>query len=394
MKSNHSFIKQISSFLVLSAITSSVYANTVLQDVRITIHRQNAPISRVLDDIEEQTGYSILIRNNDINVRERVSVNAENKTLEQVLASVFRGMNVRYDVSNNTISIYKPETTVAMAKAASQQKRIVQGIIVDKNNEPVIGANIIERGDRTNGTITDIEGKFSLNVEENASLEVSYIGYKTLLVSTKGKSDLRIVLSEDTEALDEVVVVGYMTQKKTSLTGSVATMKMEENLSTIPTSSATDLLSGKMAGVNITTVNGLPGEKPTLSIRTTTSWKEKKYNPQPVTYVIDGVVRDEREFNNLSANEIDNISVLKDAASAAIYGSRSSGGVVIVTTKKGQTGKPSINYSYGFSVDARTKSYDLTDGVQTALIFNRTNPEATNKWTQEEIDHIASITGG
>ena len=394
MKSNHSFIKQISSFLVLSAITSSVYANTVLQDVRITIHRQNAPISRVLDDIEEQTGYSILIRNNDINVRERVSVNAENKTLEQVLASVFRGMNVRYDVSNNTISIYKPETTVAMAKTASQQKRIVQGIIVDKNNEPVIGANIIERGDRTNGTITDIEGKFSLNVEENASLEVSYIGYKTLLVSTKGKSDLRIVLSEDTEALDEVVVVGYMTQKKTSLTGSVATMKMEENLSTIPTSSATDLLSGKMAGVNITTVNGLPGEKPTLSIRTTTSWKEKKYNPQPVTYVIDGVVRDEREFNNLSANEIDNISVLKDAASAAIYGSRSSGGVVIVTTKKGKTGKPSINYSYGFSVDARTKSYDLTDGVQTALIYNRVNPESTQKWTQEEIDHIASINDG
>ncbi len=96
----------------------------------------------------------------------------------------------------------------------------------------------------------------------------------------------------------------------------------------------------------------------------------------------------------MSANEIEDISVLKDAASVAIYGSRSSGGVVIVTTKKGKIGKPTINYSYGFSVDTRTKSYDLTDGVQTAEIYNRVNPEATNKWTQEEIDHIASINGG
>lgn len=199
---------------------------------------------------------------------------------------------------------------------------------------------------------------------------------------------------DDTELLDEVVVVGYLTQKKTSLTGAVSNMKMEENLTTIPTASAANLLAGKMAGVNISYKNGLPGTNPKLQIRTISSWKEEKYNPQPVTYVIDGVVRDATSFNAMSANEIEDISVLKDAASAAIYGSRSSGGVVIVTTKKGKIGKPTINYSYGFSVDTRTKGYDLTDGVQTAEIYNRVNPESTSKWTQEEIDHIASINGG
>ena len=247
MKRNYSLIKQLSSFIVLSAITSSVYANTIMQDVKITINRQNAPISRVLDDIEEQTGYSILVRNNDINVKKKVSVNADNKTIEQVLASVFKGMDVRYDVEGKTISIYKPDVTVV--QSVNQQKRIVKGVVVDKNNEPVIGANVIDKGDKTNGTITDIDGKFTLNVADNAALEISFIGYKSQEIPTKGKMNLNIVLMDDTELLDEVVVVGYLTQKKTSLTGAVSNMKMEENLTTIPTASAANLLAGKMAGV-------------------------------------------------------------------------------------------------------------------------------------------------
>ena len=144
-----------------------------------------------------------------------------------------------------------------------------------------------------------------------------------------------------------------------------------------------------MAGVDIGAVNGIPGSTPKITIRTASSWNE-----QVVTYVIDGVIRDAADFNNLSAVEIEDISVLKDAASAAIYGSRSAGGVIIVTTKKGNRGKPTFNYSYGYSIDTRTKNMDLTSGVETAELYNRMVGDDPSAWTKEEIDHMRTINGG
>jgi len=199
-------------------------------------------------------------------------------------------------------------------------------------------------------------------------------------------------LADDSELLDEVVVVGYMTQKKGLVTGAVSSMKMDEKLNTLPTTSAGNILVGKLAGVSVSTPNGLPGAAPSISIRTGSSW-----NDQNVTYVIDGVVRGGGDFNNLSPNEIEDITVLKDAASAAIYGSRSAGGVIIVTTKKGTRGKPVFNYSYGYSIDTRTKNSDLTSGVEAAELYGRINGEADPAgwaWSQEEIDHIRTINNG
>ena len=199
-------------------------------------------------------------------------------------------------------------------------------------------------------------------------------------------------MADDTELLDEVVVVGYMTQKKGLVTGAVSSMKMDEKLNTLPTTSAGNILVGKLAGVSVSTPNGLPGAAPSISIRTGSSW-----NDQNVTYVIDGVVRGGGDFNNLSPNEIEDITVLKDAASAAIYGSRSAGGVIIVTTKKGTRGKPVFNYSYGYSIDTRTKNSDLTSGVEAAELYGRINGEADPAgwaWSQEEIDHIRTINNG
>lgn len=380
-------------FTLFFLFTTSVSANNLLQDIKLSIQHKNVSISKVLDDISDKTGYSVLVRDNDINTSQKVTVDMKDKTLAQILSAVFKGMDVKYDIEGKKISVYKPKA-IAFSSVAQQKKNTVTGIIYDPEGEPVIGANILEKGTTDNGTISDIDGKFSLNVGDNAVLVISFVGFKNQEVSVKGKEKIKIKMTNDTELLDEVVVVGYMTQKKTSLTGAVASMKMEENLTTIPTTSAGNLLAGKMAGVNVGITNGLPGSTPEISIRTTTSWKEKKDNPQPITYVIDGVVRDATDFNNLSANEIENISVLKDAASAAIYGSRSSGGVIIITTKKGETGRPSINYSYGFTVDTRNGNQDLTDGVQTAELFNRVNPNPSGNWTQEEIDHIASINGG
>ena len=272
------------------------------------------------------------------------------------------------------------------------QKRLVTGVVLDSQGEPVVGANVFEKGEKTNGTITDIDGKFSLNVSDNATLVVSFVGFKNQEIAVKGRDKIDIRLADDSELLDEVVVVGYMTQKKGLVTGAVSSMKMNEKLNTLPTTSAGNILVGKLAGVSVSTPNGLPGAAPSISIRTGSSW-----NDQNVTYVIDGVVRGGGDFNNLSPNEIEDITVLKDAASAAIYGSRSAGGVIIVTTKKGTRGKPVFNYSYGYSIDTRTKNSDLTSGVEAAELYGRINGEADPAgwaWSQEEIDHIRTINNG
>ena len=272
------------------------------------------------------------------------------------------------------------------------QKRLVTGVVLDSQGEPVVGANVFEKGEKTNGTITDIDGKFSLNVSDNATLVVSFVGFKNQEIAVKGRDKIDIRLADDSELLDEVVVVGYMTQKKGLVTGAVSSMKMDEKLNTLPTTSAGNPLVGKFAGVSVSTPTGLPGAAPSISIRTGSSW-----NDQNVTYVIDGVVRGGGDFNNLSPNEIEDITVLKDAASAAIYGSRSAGGVIIVTTKKGTRGKPVFNYSYGYSIDTRTKNSDLTSGVEAAELYGRINGEADPAgwaWSQEEIDHIRTINNG
>ena len=272
------------------------------------------------------------------------------------------------------------------------QKRLVTGVVLDSQGEPVVGANVFEKGEKTNGTITDIDGKFSLNVSDNATLVISFVGFKNQEIAVKGRDKIDIRLADDTELLDEAVVVGYMTQKKGLVTGAVSSMKMDEKLNTLPTTSAGNILVGKLAGVSVSTPNGLPGAAPSISIRTGSSW-----NDQNVTYVIDGVVRGGGDFNNLSPNEIEDITVLKDAASAAIYGSRSAGGVIIVTTKKGTRGKPVFNYSYGYSIDTRTKNSDLTSGVEAAELYGRINGEADPAgwaWSQEEIDHIRTINNG
>lgn len=376
--------KKISRLLCVTALsTCSLFAYAQQQPVRLT--GSNIPLKSVFKQIEKQTKLFIDYKSQDIDDLRVIREMPEKGTVQEVLVKLLDGTDCVATYSNGHIIIRKQVDT-----QSGKKSQMVKGTIVDASGEPIIGANVVVKG-TANGTITDIDGNFSLDAPEGAILQVSYIGYADQEVKVGKQKILSIVLREDSKALEEVVVVGYLSQKKASLTGAVTSMKVEENLTTIPTGSAGNLLTGKMAGVNVGTTSTIPGENPRVSIRTVSSWKD---NAQPVTYVIDGVVRNATDFNNLSANEIDNISVLKDAASAAIYGSRSSGGVIIVTTKKGKEGKPTINYSYGFSVDSRTGNQDLTNGVQTAELYNRVNPNPVTNWTQEEIDHIASINGG
>jgi TonB-linked SusC/RagA family outer membrane protein len=216
----------------------------------------------------------------------------------------------------------------------------VNGTVTDATGEVIIGASISEKGNERNGTITDLDGRFGLQTPSNAVLVISYIGYVRQEVPVGNGKNLAIVLQEDMQQLDEVVVVGYGTQKKASLTGSVTTLDVSE-IRSVPTGNLSNALAGRLAGVTVTSGSGgRPGNASDIVIRSRGTW-----NSVAPLYVIDGIVRDKHAFDMLSANDIENFSILKDAAAASVYGARASNGVVLVTTRKGKEGKPTVTYS-------------------------------------------------
>lgn len=384
-------VMKLSMILCLISILSLSAKESYAQKTMVSIDVQDKTLEDVFEIIKSESEFSFWFRKEEVNLKEKVSLQVKNETVEKVLDKVLASQNLTYTINDKHIAIFKQQANAV----AQQSSKKISGTVLDENNEVIAGANVVVKG-TTNGTITDADGVFTLDVDKGTTLLISYIGYNTQEVAIGNKNQFSIKLGEDAQALEEVVVIGYTTQKKGLLTGAVSTMAVKDNLKTIPTTSAGNLLVGKLPGVNVGTPNGIPGSSPEITIRTGTSWKDKsKFDVQPVTYVIDGVVRNAVDFNSLSPNEIEDITVLKDAASAAIYGSRSAGGVIIVTTKKGDRGKPTFNYSYGFSVDTRTKNQELTNGVQTGELYNRVNgADNPGAWTKEELDHMASINDG
>jgi TonB-linked SusC/RagA family outer membrane protein len=269
---------------------------------------------------------------------------------------------------------------------------IVNGKVSDEKGQGLPGVNVVLKGTQR-GTVTDEEGEYSVEImDKDAILVFSFVGFLSQEVVAGNKTRLDVIMRPDTKSLEELVVTGYSSQKKSLMTGSVVSMNVTEEMQSIPTTSVGNLLAGKLAGVNIGTPNGIPGTNPTISIRTGSS-----PNSQPVTYVIDGVIRGSGDFNNLSPNEIETITVLKDAASAAVYGSRSAGGVILITTRRGKAGKPSFNYSFNTGFDTRTKNASRTSAVQAGELYNRINGNtdpAGWTWTQADLDHYKTIDNG
>ena len=321
---------------------------------KVTINLQNVKLEKVFDAITKQTGLSVAYSRPTVNPDQNVSIIATNEELSDVLKRLFAGTNVAFEIGEEKIYLKDGKTS----SNGSQQVKTknVSGVIVDTNGEPVIGASVLVKG-TNNGTITDLDGRFTVNdVSENSTLDISYIGYKTLTLKASDKNLARLVLHEDTEVLDEVVVVGYTPMRKSDFTGSLASVKSNEL--SLSAATAGQALVGKVAGVQVMQTTGAPGKGVEIKVRGTNSLSA---STSPL-YVIDGYPASEDVYIN--PEDIETIDILKDAASAAIYGSRGASGVVLITTKRGKTGKAQITYDFQYSVQQVAKKIDLLDATQ------------------------------
>lgn len=340
-------IMRITTFLLLVCIFCSFASTSHSQNMRVSISKSSTQLNKIFSEIEKQTEY-LFVYNNQIDVNRKVSVNVKEKQVAQVLDELFRDTNIEYMIQGNHIVLSSKENK---KETQQQSRRQISGVVVDDSGDPVIGANVLVKG-TTTGNITDVDGKFSFEVPDNAVLEVSYIGYLTQEVSTKNKSILKITLHEDTQNLEEVVIVGYGTMKKSDLTGASGSVK-EDALAQRTVTSFGQALSGRVSGVNISTNSGRPGGRVSIRIRGNSSISVTN---DPL-YVVDGVILNVSTLTNgtspidyLNPNDIKSVEVLKDASATAIYGARGANGVILVTTKKGEGVGTSIRYDTDFGI--------------------------------------------
>ena len=303
-----------------------------LQTQMMSVQMESTTLKELFDLIEEKFNYTFLIRNNDINLNERISIDMSNRSVEEILTTALKNQHADFVVNNNRIVVYKsssnPNELRNAERMVAQQTITISGTIVDAvTGEPVIGANVLVKG-TTNGTSTDFDGKFSLEAPAGATLVVSYIGYVNHEVKATS-APMTIRIKEDTQNLEEVVVVGYGVQKKESLTGAMQVVSNEKLLdATSPT--VENLLSGKAPGVQVTSGGGQPGAAGKVVIR----GKSTVNGSTDPLWIVDGVIVG-TDAGSLNPADIESMSILKDAASTAIYGSQGANGVIVVTTKKG-----------------------------------------------------------
>lgn len=343
-------IMRISTFLLMVCVFCSYAGNAHSQNAKVSIRMNNVKLDKILNEIENQTDY-LFIYNNQVDINKITSVKVKNEAVAQVLDRILSGTGINYELEGTHIIL----TTEAIKDLhAQQQAKTVTGTVTDVSGEPIIGANIRIKG-TTTGTITDIDGNFSIKAEPQSVIEVSYIGYLTQETVINNQKSIRFLLKEDTKTLDEVVVIGYGVQKKADLTGSVANINTEK-LNTQSNANIGQALQGKIAGVDIVSQGGAPGSGTRIMVRGIGTLN----NTSPL-YIVDGMYMN--SIDHINPNDIASIDVLKDASSAAIYGSRAANGVIIVTTKEGSNteGKPIIDLSVNLGISTASKFLDMLD---------------------------------
>ncbi len=344
------------SFILILVASLNVFANGLAQNINLSSDIRNTSIKEVLKTIETQSGYRFFY-GNDFNVQDqKVTLEAQNADVKSILEQVFRDIPV---------SVEYMEGNIVIIKSFAKQGIAVSGTVTD-NGEPLPGVNIFVKG-TTTGVVTDINGKYTINVPgADAVLVFSFVGYVTTEIPVGDKRDISLSLSEDTKQLDEVVVIGYGTQKKVNLTGAVSAVKVDETLTSRSLSNVSSGLQGVLPGLAVSQNSGMAGKNDvTLVVRGLGTVN----NATPLV-VVDGMP--DVDINRINMNDVESISVLKDAASAAVYGSRAANGVILITTKSGKgADKASVNISGSYGWEVPTKSYEFMADYARALSLHQ-----------------------
>lgn len=346
---NKKIIQQISSFILLFILSfSEVYA----QDIKVNVNMKNVTIEQVMNELERQTKY-LFGCEGSVDISQKVSVNAENTTLKKAIELMLQSTQITYEVEGANIILRNKVQSVSMVN------NMVAGFVKTKKGEPVIGATIIVKG-TSMGVSSDVNGLFELRLpqdQKNPILVVSYLGYQTQEVKVGSRTHFDVILEENSQMISEVLVVGYTPMRKSDFTGSIASVKASEMSGTAPTMAQS--LAGKVAGVEVRQTSGAPGDGVQIRVRGVNSLSASS---KPL-YVVDGYPASEDVYINPS--DIESVDILKDAASAAIYGSRGASGVVLITTKRGKENeKAKVVYDFSYGIQQLEHKVDMLNAEQ------------------------------
>jgi len=363
-------IMKISTLLIFISTLNLLAVSGYSQEKKISLKFTNTyTIENVISEIEKTTDY-VFIYNEDVvsTLKKEVKVDMTDRSLDEILNQVFKESDLSYSLASKQITIYKDKSKKEYAQKTSRAPLLIQqqtgktvsGKVIDINGEAIIGANIIEIG-TSNGIVTDMDGEFSLNISNNAVLRISYIGYLEQEIKTEGKNTINVILQEDAKTLDELVVVGYGTMKKSDLTGAVGQVSTDE-LTQLSTSNVGDAIAGRVAGVDVISNSGAPGAGTKIRIR-----GYGTINSSDPLYVVDGFPTS--DIDHLSPQDIESLEILKDASATAIYGSRGANGVILIKTKGGRYNtKTTINATVYGSMSKMTKDVNLLNAWEFATL--------------------------
>jgi TonB-linked SusC/RagA family outer membrane protein len=376
-----------SQILIAIVLTSIAYSNSLkaqdLLNKKVNLNVQNESLMDALKSLQKNSNVKFIYSKSSINLLKKITVDATDLTLKDLLDQILTPNGIDYEVlkdrivlgksaehATKTIEIVAPDGTATLKVMDVNAGTPVTGKVLDEKGMPVIGASVSEKG-TTNGILTDVNGNYRLNIAgPNSVLVVSFIGYRKKEVTVGSQGEINITLTEEITGLNEIVVVGYGTQKKSVTTGAISgvTAKQFEEQ---PVSRIEQALQGRTSGLTIGSNNGQPGEGYAIRVRGITS-----FNNNDPLWVVDGVVVDAGGISYLNQSDIESIEVLKDAASQAIYGTRAAAGVILVTTKKGKAGRNNINYTGYYGTSKPAKKLDLLNATQYATLRNESSVAA------------------
>ncbi|MGQ8337466.1 TonB-dependent receptor [Sunxiuqinia sp. A32] len=345
-------IMRLTFFIVLVGLLE-VSASVYSQQTRLSLDLENCTLEDAFSRIEDNSKYVFFYNADQVQLDQIVNLNIENLNIEEILTELLKDKGISFNIIDRRIVLFPEKDN---SQILNQNKKDISGNVSDSSGEGLPGVTVVVKG-TTSGTITDVDGNYTLsNVSGDAVLIFSFVGMKTEEIQVAGKNKINLVMEEESIGLEEVVAVGYGTVKKIDLTGSVGKVSVND-LQKAPVKSFDDALAGRLAGVQVVTSDGQPGSLPTIVIRGGNSITQDN---SPL-YVVDGFPIEDNDNNAINPADIESIDVLKDASATAIYGARGANGVIIITTKRGQTGEPVVTYNGSIGWNHDTKRIDVMD---------------------------------